>query len=272
MNNIKFFAAAICLVLMNSFALAQQNSNLNENTFAIINGKSIPTALIDFLAGPDPLQGPQLNQLARRLLANIAVAQKAEEIGLDKKENVEYELDLNRTQILARAYIEDYLTANPVTSEQVESRYAEFTAQAAGQFEYRSRHILVENEDFANDLLQQADGDVDKFAELAVEHSIDTGSGANGGLLDWTTADTFVPEFTQALQSLAPGEFTPEAIETQFGWHLIYLDERREIQIPELDDEQRQRVTEALRAERIQIEFDRILSESDVELSDAIQL
>ena len=164
------------------------------------------------------------------------------------------------------------MSKNPITDEQVETRYTEFTLQAADLFEYQARHILVDAETAASELLNQIDGDLAKFEELAREHSIDTGSGANGGLLEWTVAETFVPEFAQALTGLVPGEFTESPVETQFGWHLIHLDDRRKVQVPELDDEQHQRVTEALRAERIQSEFDRVLNAAELQLSDAIEL
>ncbi|MDV7395152.1 peptidylprolyl isomerase, partial [Arthrospira platensis SPKY1] len=101
--------------------------------------------------------------------------------------------------------------------------------------EYRSRHILVETEQQAKDLIAQIKGGA-RFEAIARAQSIDTGSGAQGGDLDWAGADVFVPEFSEAMVKLAKGQMTDEPVRSQFGWHIIRVDDIRQMELPSMDD------------------------------------
>ena len=107
-------------------------------------------------------------------------------------------------------------------------------AQATGT-EYRARHILVEKEDEAKSLIAQIKAGA-KFEELAKKHSKDPGSGANGGDLDFAKADSYVPEFGEALGKLKKGDMTDAPVKTQFGFHIIRLDDTRDASFPAFDD------------------------------------
>ena len=117
---------------------------------------------------------------------------------------------------------------------QAQAEYDKFKAQLSGT-EYRARHILVADEAEAKALIAQLKAGA-SFEELAKQHSKDPGSGAQGGDLDYAKADSYVPEFGQALTQLKKGEVTPVPVKTQFGWHVIKLEDTREAEFPAFDD------------------------------------
>jgi peptidyl-prolyl cis-trans isomerase C len=140
-------------------------------------------------------------------------------------------MDLVRQTVLIRELFEDFKKKNPVTESEARAEYDKFKAQSSGT-EYRARHILVENEDDAKKLITQIKGGA-KFDELAKKNSKDTGSGENGGDLDFAKPDSYVPEFSKALTALKKGEMTEAPVKTQFGYHIIRLEDVRESQFPE---------------------------------------
>ena len=117
------------------------------------------------------------------------------------------------------------------------AEYEKFKAQAGagGNTEYRARHILVEKEDEAKALLTQLKGGA-KFEDLAKKHSKDTGSAQNGGDLDFAKPDAYVPEFGQAMASLKKGQLTTDPVKTQFGFHIIKLEDTREAKFPDFEE------------------------------------
>ena len=121
-----------------------------------------------------------------------------------------------------------------MTDAEAKAEYDKFKAQATGT-EYRARHILVEKEDEAKALLKQLNGGA-KFDDLAKKHSTDKGSGANGGDLDFAKPESYVPEFGQAMIALKKGETTAAPVKSQFGWHIIKLEDTRDAQFPPFDE------------------------------------
>jgi len=142
------------------------------------------------------------------------------------------ELELQRLQLIARRMIGTYLDQNPVTEAELQQAYAENSEQLAGT-QYRARHILVEAESEAADIIQQLDEGAD-FQELARTRS--TGpSGPNGGDLGWITADRMVPPFATAVRGMEVGTYSAAPVQTRFGWHVILLEEKSDARAPELD-------------------------------------
>ena len=121
-----------------------------------------------------------------------------------------------------------------VTDADVQAEYDKFVAANGGK-EYRARHILVETEAQANAILASLKKG-GKFEDIAKKQSKDPGSGANGGDLDWAAPGNFVKEFSDAMIALKKGEVTPAAVKSQFGFHIIRLDDVREAQLPKLED------------------------------------
>jgi peptidyl-prolyl cis-trans isomerase C len=158
-------------------------------------------------------------------------AQEAEKRGIPASADYKAQMELLRQTILIRELFEDFKKKNPVTDAEAKAEYDKFKSQSTGT-EYRARHILVESEDEAKKLIGQIKGG-GKFDELAKKHSKDPGSGANGGDLDFAKPESYVPEFSKALIALKKGEMTDTPVKTQFGYHIIRLDDVREAQFPE---------------------------------------
>jgi peptidyl-prolyl cis-trans isomerase C len=116
----------------------------------------------------------------------------------------------------------------------VQAEYDKFVAANAGK-EYKARHILVEKEDEAKTIIASLKKGA-KFEDIAKKQSKDPGSGANGGDLDWAPAASYVPEFSQAMIKLAKGEVSETPVQSQFGWHVIRVDDIREAELPKLEE------------------------------------
>lgn len=116
----------------------------------------------------------------------------------------------------------------------IQAEYDKFVAANGGK-EYRARHILVEKEDEAKAIIASLKGGA-KFEDIAKKQSKDPGSGANGGDLDWANAASYVTEFSEAMVKLEKGQMTQEPIKSQFGWHIIQVDDIRQAQLPKLEE------------------------------------
>jgi peptidyl-prolyl cis-trans isomerase C len=218
--------------------LAAQAQNI-----AIVNGKAVPKARVDALLKQVNAQAaaqgqqlpPDLDQRARdKVVLDEIFTQEAEKRGLASTPEYKAQMEQARSNVLIQALFADYTKKNPVTDAEVQAEYEKFKAQASGT-EYRARHILVEKEEEAVALIKQIKGGA-KFADLAKKNSKDTGSGENGGDLDFAAPASYVPEFSQAMVKLKKGEMTETPVKTQFGWHVIQLEDTREAQFPPLDE------------------------------------
>jgi peptidyl-prolyl cis-trans isomerase C len=143
-------------------------------------------------------------------------------------------MELARQSILIRELFNEYQTKNPVTDAQIKAEYDKYVAANAGQ-EYRARHILVADEAQAKALIASIQRGA-KFEAVAQKESLDKGSGANGGDLDWASASTFVSEFSDAMVKLTKGNMTPVPVKSQFGWHIIRLDDVRPAELPAFEE------------------------------------
>lgn len=201
------------------------------------NGTDIPDAQVEQFVKMMTQQGapdtPELREQVREELINRNVmVQAAEKAGIAKKPEVQTELELARQSVLIRGLFNDYLEKNPVTEEQMRAEYDKLKA-ANQQEEYKSRHILVKEEKEAKDLQARLDKG-ESFEALAKEHSLDPGSGANGGDLGWAAADSYVEPFSKALTELKKGE-TSKPVQSSFGWHIIRLEDTRTAEFPAFD-------------------------------------
>ena len=202
-------------------------------------GKELyPKAYFDFLLKERLAQGqpdtPELrNAVREELNTRELLVREAKKKGLEKNADVKNQMELSGQTILVRAYVGDWLKANPVSDATLHKEYDAIKAQM-GDKEYKVRHILVEKEDEAKEIivaLQKGD----KFEKLA-ERSKDPGSKANGGDLDWNAPGNFVKPFSDAMVKLPKGKFTATPVQTQFGWHVIEVDDIREAKIPSFEE------------------------------------
>lgn len=236
MKNPSLAARAALAILATALAvpMAAQAQNI-----AIVNGKAVPKARLDALISQAEKGGqkvpPEMMPRARdEIVMREIYAQEAARRGLGASKDFQVQMELARQAMLIRELFEDFRQKNPVSDEAAKAEYDKFRAQAAGT-EYRARHILVEKEDEAKALIAQIKGGA-SFEELAKKHSKDPGSGQNGGDLDFAKPDGYVPEFGQAMAQLKKGEMTQAPVKTQFGYHIIRLDDTREAQFPAFDD------------------------------------
>ncbi len=204
-----------------------------------VNGVIIPQSYFDAMNKERAASGqpasPEMNAAIKDELINREIlAQAAGKRGLDKDPNIAAQMRIAGQAVLIRAYFDDHIKANPVKDEQLKAQYEELLKQM-GDKEFKARHILVENEDEAKAIIAQL-GRGESFEKLAKDKSKDTGSKDNGGDLDWGPAGRYVPEFGNALRVLQKGQTTSNAIKTQFGWHVIRLDDSRDMKKPAFDE------------------------------------
>jgi len=206
---------------------------------AIVNGKPVPKARADMLAAQLAKSGrpvsPEMQaQLKDEVVAREIFMQEAQKRGLDASDDFKGQMELARQTLLIRELFADYQKNNPVTDAEIKAEYDKFVAANGGK-EYRARHILVEKEDEAKAIIANLKKG-QKFEDLAKKQSKDPGSGANGGDLDWANASSYVPEFAQAMVKLNKGQTSQEPVKSQFGFHVIRLDDVREAQLPKLEE------------------------------------
>jgi peptidyl-prolyl cis-trans isomerase C len=202
-----------------------------------VNGKPIPKSRVDFIVKQRAAQGQPENEQSRRmimdnLITQEVVAQEADRKGFAKSADVRAQLDLMRQQVLVQALIQDYLKQHPVKDEDMKAEYEKVKA-ARGDKEYKARHILVDKDTEANEIIAQLKKGA-KFEDLA-KQSKDPGSKDRGGELDWAPPGTYVKPFADALTKLEKGKFTETPVQTQFGWHVIQLDDVRTQPFPAYD-------------------------------------
>ena len=210
----------------------------NAQNIAIVNGKAVPKARMETLLQQAQRGGQQISpemesQAREQVVLREIFAQEAERRGVASSPDYKAQMDLARQSILIRELFEDFKKKNPVTDAEAKAEYDKFKGQATGT-EYRARHILVEGEDEAKALIAQIKGGA-KFEDLAKAKSKDPGSGENGGDLDFAKPENYVPEFSQAMVALKKGEMTPAPVKSQFGWHIIRLDDTRSAQFPDFE-------------------------------------
>jgi peptidyl-prolyl cis-trans isomerase C len=238
---------AVSVALLAPLAVQAQN-------VAIVNGKPVPKARVDALLQQATKQGgqprtPELEaQVRDEVVLREMFMQEAEKLGLARSADYKAQMELARQSILIRELFNDFNKRNPVSDAEIQAEYDKFKAQASGP-EFRARHILVEKEDEAKALIAQIKGGA-SFEELAKKSSKDPGSGANGGDLDWANPSSYVPEFAQALSALKKGEMTQAPVKTQFGYHIIKLEDTREAQFPSLE-EVKPRIQQGLSQQRL---------------------
>jgi peptidyl-prolyl cis-trans isomerase C len=206
---------------------------------AIVNGKPVPMSQMNAFVQQLEKSGRTVDdalreQIREHLIVREIFAQEAEKRGLKTSPDYRNQVEISNKEILIRELFADFERKNPVTEAEVKAEYDSFVAANDAQ-EFRSRHILVETEAQAKTLIASIQQGA-KFEDVAKKESKDPGSGANGGDLDWATSSTFVPEFSQAMVKLGKGQMTSTPVQSQFGWHIIRVDDIRKAELPAMAD------------------------------------
>ena len=258
---LKTLIASMLLVSSTSAVYAADAKPVTAAPLAVVNGKEIPAVYGEIMKREMIAQGQpdnaQLQTRIRESLVNMELLSRAAiEKGLDKDPMLVAALEIQRKNTYAKVYLEDYVKTHPISDAEIQAEYDRAKA-AASPNEYHVRHILVKTEDEAKKVLSELDKKA-KFADLAKKYSQDPGSAKNGGDLNWADPNAFVKEFADALVALKKGETTKTPVKTQFGYHIIKLDDVRPTKIPALADVkgevlkqlQQKRVRDAITAAR----------------------
>ena len=232
-----------------------------KEAVATVNGVAVPASRMQFLMDQQRQRGAPDNDQTRAMLRDELVnreivSQEAQKIGLAKTPEVQTQMDIARQEILVGAYLRDWVKKHPVTDADVQKEYDRAKAQS-GEKEYRARHILVDSEDEAKQIISELKKGA-KFDELARKSSKDPGSKERGGDLDWNVPAAFDRQFSDVMVTLDKGKYTEAPVQTRFGYHIIQLDDVRPIKFPALADVkprlqqqiQQQRIDELIRGLR----------------------
>ncbi|NMM04890.1 peptidylprolyl isomerase [Polaromonas sp.] len=219
--------------------LALSAQGVLAQNVAIVNGKAVPKTRLDSLAQQVARSGrpvtPEMEgQLREEVIAREVFMQEAEKQGLSASEDFKAQMELARQTILIRELFAEYQKKNPIVDAELKAEYDKF-ATANGGKEYKARHILVEKEADAKAIVASLKKG-GKFEDIAKKQSKDPGSGAKGGDLDWANPASYVPEFSAALTKLNKGQMTETPVKTQFGYHIIRVDDTRDAKLPSFDE------------------------------------
>jgi peptidyl-prolyl cis-trans isomerase C len=235
-----------------------------------VNGTAISQRTVDKLARQNAGSGRPDTPESRRYLVDqlalqLVVAEEAVRKGLDKSPETVETIDAMKQSVLANAYVQDYIKNNPVSDDLVKAEYERIKASIAGD-EYKARHILVEKEAEARDIIARLRKEPGAFAKLAMEKSKDQGSRPKGGDLGWFDPKRMVPEFGAALSKLEKGKFTLEPVRTQFGYHVILLEDARPITAPPME-EVKDQLSQQLQEQNLKKQFDALKAKAKIEIS-----
>ncbi len=205
---------------------------------ATVNGTAIPQSLANLLVAERVGQGakdtPELrNAVREELIQRELILQDAKKAGLGSKADVQAAMKLAEQNVLIRAYMADFAQKHPVSDAQLKQAYNQINA-GLGKEEFKTRHILVPSEAQAKDVISKLNSG-DKFDTLAKQNSTDPGSKDNGGDLGWAAPTNFVKPFGDAMTKLGKGKYTTEPVKTDFGWHVILVEDRRPLTPPPFD-------------------------------------
>jgi peptidyl-prolyl cis-trans isomerase C len=237
----KYAIIPACVLLAFTAGCAKQgtpNDKEGGGDVAVVNGVAISRNTFDYyvqgVSGKPATEATaeQKVQLLDNLIRGELVAADAEKTGVAKQSETRAILELARLNVLQQASSQAYLKDRKPTDEELKKEYDAQVA-AMPKTEYHARHILVATEQFAKKLVEQLDKGA-KFEDLAKKESMDP-SKENGGDLGWFTPDRMVAPFSQAVVGLTKGAYTKTPVQTQYGWHVIRLDETRDVAPPPFD-------------------------------------
>lgn len=230
----QLLSGLVAAALLGTIALPVSAQNL-----AIVNGKPIPKERAEALKQQVERSGrpvtPEMDsQIKEEVIAREIFMQEAQKRGLEASADYKAQMELARQTILIRELFLDQQKKDAVSDAEIKAEYDKFVAANSGK-EYKASHILVEKEAEAKAIVASLKKGA-KFEDLAKKQSKDPGSAAKGGDLDWAAPSSYVSEFTEALVKLEKGKTTMEPVKSQFGWHIIRLDDVRQAELPKLDD------------------------------------
>jgi peptidyl-prolyl cis-trans isomerase C len=261
----RLLVALLSVVVLPVFAAPAATAQ----NIATVNGKGIPSSRADFFVKQAIAQSqgqqadsPELREKIKKdLIGREVLVQEADKLGLGKSTDVKNEIEIARQSIVVRALVLDFVKKNPVADAEIKTEYDKLKAEA-GDKEYRARHILVDKEDEAKAIIAKLKGG-SKFEDLA-KQSKDPGSAEKGGDLDWATPGNYVKPFSAAMVALKKGEVTDTPVRSEFGYHVIKLEDVRAYNFPALDSV-KPKLNEMLQQKKLQAYHDDLVKKAKVQ-------
>ncbi|MGD2020220.1 MAG: peptidyl-prolyl cis-trans isomerase [Thiohalocapsa sp.] len=267
-------ATAFASALFSAPVLAQDDAADDDTLIATINGEPYKLNLFRVFYAQRLQQArgentPELQERAFNEFMNLVVAaQEAEKRELAERTDVQTSLDLQRMMVLSQAALQSIAAETEVTEDELKEVYEQFKEQAK-RTEYKARHILVDDQEKAKALAKQVGKKKAKnFEELAKENSLGP-TADKGGDLGWFDARQMVKPFADAVATLKPGEWTEEPVQTQFGWHVILLEETRDAEPPSLEDA-KPNLEAAIRRDKVAARLAEMRNQAMVELNEDV--
>jgi peptidyl-prolyl cis-trans isomerase C len=260
---------ALAIVIASTLAVTAAHAQLKSekgSSVATVNGKAIPKSRADALVAAQTSQGQPDSEDLRKavreeLIRREMLAQEAQKKGLDKKAEIQGQVEMARQGVLIGAYLNEYVRANPISEDLIKKEYEGVKAQM-GDKEYKVRHVLVEKEDEAKAIIEKLKKG-EKFDDLA-KQSKDPGSKDRGGDLGWANRAAYVKPFSDAMTKLEKGKFTDAPVKSDFGYHVIQLDDTRELALPPFD-QAKQQIAQRLQQQMVQKHIDELRGKAKVE-------
>jgi peptidyl-prolyl cis-trans isomerase C len=233
-------ASAASLLALGACNQPKTDQATKSPVAATVNGTAISQRTVDMIAKQGASSGrPDTPETRAAIIDHLTlqtvIAGEAVKKGLDKSPEVAEQIDTIKQSVLANAYVQDFIKNNPVSDDMLKAEYDRIKASVTG-IEYKARHILVEKETEAKDIIARLKKDPGAFEKLAADRSKDQGSKARGGDLGWFDTKRMVPEFGAAVAKLEKGKFTETPVKTQYGYHVILLEDSKPIEAPPLED------------------------------------
>ena len=245
---------------------------VKEPAAATVNGIAIAKSRVDMivqqgLAAGQPDSPEARKGIIEKLAMQTLAADEAIKKGLDKSPEIMAQIDLIRQSVLANAYVQDLIKNSTASDDMLKAEYEKIKAKISGT-EYKARHILVEKEADAKDIIAKLKKDPGLFEKLAMEKSKDTGSKVRGGDLGWFDLSRMVPEFGAAVSKLEKGAITQKPVKTQFGYHVIQLEDTRPIEAPPFEEVKPQ-LAQHLQQQNVQKQMEDLKAKAKIEILDA---
>jgi len=225
---------AVALTLLGSSAAYAAGSK----PVAVVNGHPISQEAFNLYVkmrnSQHPKQHASREQVINELINSELIYQQALKEKLDKKPEIKEEIKLQRKNLLINAALRHHLEQNPISEKAIKQEYQDKVANANVE-QYKARHILTKTKAKAEEVIKELNAG-SKFADLAKKFSTDEGSAKNGGELGWFTSNQMVPAFSKAVEGLKKGSYTKKPVQSQFGWHVIELQDKRKMKAPDFED------------------------------------
>lgn len=265
-------ATLLTLVACSSNDAVQGAASGKDAVAATVDGTPIKESLVGMMLKQRTDLGREASAEARKtfidsLAVQLIITQAAIKKGLDKSPEVSDRLELSRQSVLVEAFVQDYFKNNAVSDDMLKAEYEKIKAQSGGT-EYKARHILVEKEADAKDIIAKLTKNPKAFEALAKEKSKDPGSKVKGGDLGWFDPVGMVPEFGAAVAKLAKGKFTEEPVKTQFGYHVILLEDSRAKPFPSME-QVKEGLTQQVQQQNLRKLIDEMKAKAKIEIVQA---